>query len=149
MTLSRPISDMREQLNRMFHEMESFGFPSLLEQRPLRMAERPWVPAIDISETENEYIVKAEIPGVKPEDIDVQVNDSSLTIKASTREERKEEKEDFYSCEIRRGQFFRKVPLPGYTKAEGARATFENGLLELHLPKQQESKRKRIQIDVK
>ncbi len=149
MALSRPFSDIREQINRVFHEIEDFGLPGMLERRPLRMADRPWMPAVDISETESEYIVKAEIPGVKPEDIDVEVTDTFVSIKAATREKRKEEKEDYYSCEIRRGQFYRKIGLPGAVETENVRADFENGILELHVPKQQESRRKRIPINSK
>jgi len=86
-------------------------------------------------------LVKAEIPGVGGDDLDVAVDERSVTIKGKTSHEEKEEKGDYYRSEIRRGAFSRTVRLPREVDASNANATFKDGILELALPKVAKSKR--------
>ncbi|MFO7594387.1 MAG: Hsp20/alpha crystallin family protein [Pseudomonadota bacterium] len=104
-------------------------------------------PGVDIIERDNEVIVKAEVPGVAKEDLDVSVTDNSVTIKGCTSHEETEEKGDYYRSEIRRGSFSRTVALPSSVNSDKAKATFKDGILELTIPKVEKSKRKSVTID--
>ncbi|MCW8827463.1 MAG: Hsp20/alpha crystallin family protein [Gammaproteobacteria bacterium] len=105
------------------------------------------LPRVDVIDHDNEIVVKAEVPGIEKEDLDVSVADNSVTIKGSTRHEEKEERGDYYRSEIRRGSFSRTVALPAYVDSEKAKASFKDGVLELTLPKVEKSKRKSVTID--
>jgi HSP20 family protein len=139
-----------EEMDRMFDQF--FGrrwlspwrfdlprFPEL-EAVELRM------PKVDVIDRENEVVVKAEVPGVDKKDLDVSVAEDSVTIKGSTSHEEKEEKGDYYRCEMRRGAFARTVALPSAVDSEKAKASFKDGVLELVLPKAEGAKRKKIPI---
>lgn len=104
-------------------------------------------PGIDIIEHDNDVIVKAEVPGVSKEDLEVSVTDNSVTIKGSTSHEEREEKGDYYRSEIRRGSFSRTVGLPSNVDSDKAKASFKNGILKLTIPKVEKSKRKSVTID--
>lgn len=150
-TQARPLTPFEE----MDRFMESF-FPRRW-MRPFRwdmpsMAElgAPFdlkTPGVDIIERDNEVIVKAEVPGVEKKDLDVSVTDNSVTIKGCTSHEEKEEKGDYYRSEIRRGSFSRTVALPSSVDSDKAKATFNDGILELTLPKVEKAKRKSVSID--
>jgi HSP20 family protein len=101
---------------------------------------------VDLSETENEVIVKAVLPGIKPEDVDLTVNEGVLTVRGESRSETTEEKENFYRREIRYGSFARSLPLPTRVKQEEAEAEFKDGILTIHLPKAEEARPKTIKI---
>lgn len=104
-------------------------------------------PKVDVIDRDNEVVVKAELPGVKKEDLDVSVGDNSVTIRACTKQESKEEKENYYRSEISRGEFTRTVGLPAAVDAEKAKAKFSDGLLELTLPKVNGAKRRSVKVD--
>lgn len=101
---------------------------------------------VDLSETENEVIVKAVLPGIKPEDVELTVNEGVLTVRGESRSETTEEKENFYRREIRYGSFARSLPLPARVKQEEAEAEFKDGILTIHLPKAEEARPKTIKI---
>jgi HSP20 family protein len=115
-------------------------------ERPL--AELPeFVPSVDVIDRENEVVVRAEVPGYKKEDIEISVSDSMLTIKGETKTEEKEEKGDYYRCEISHGAFTRMVDLPAAVDDSKAKAAMKDGVLELTLPKIEKSKRRTIAIE--
>jgi len=87
------------------------------------------------------------VPGVKKDDLTVSVSDNVVTIKGETKREQKKEKGDYYHCEISRGAFTRSVALPHYVDSDRAKAAFENGVLELTLPKVEKAKRRTVKID--
>lgn len=103
-------------------------------------------PSVDVVDREREVFVRAELPGVNRDDLDVSIAERTLTIKGSTKSEKKEEGEDFYRREIRSGSFTRSVALPADVNAAKAGATFKDGVLELHLPKVRSSKRRNIPV---
>ena len=105
------------------------------------------VPKIDVIDRETEIVVKAELPGVAKDDLDVSMTDNSVTIKGSTCHEKTEEKGNYYHSEISRGSFSRTVALPGNVDAHKARATFNDGILELTIPKEKKSHRKNITVE--
>lgn len=104
-------------------------------------------PRVDIIDRDNDIVVKAEIPGVKKEDLDVSMTESTVTIKGSSSHEEKQEKGNYYRCEISRGAFTRTVALPADVDTDKAKAVFNDGILELTIPKVEKSKRKSIPVE--
>ena len=132
--------------------MENF-FPSGWA-RPLSRWERPMaaeapqakVPAVDVIDREDEILLRAEVPGIKKEDLEVSTTDNTVTIKGSTSYESKEENGQYYRCEIARGAFARTIALPADVDSDKTKAKFKDGVLELVMPKVEQAKRRTIQI---
>jgi len=106
-----------------------------------------WAPTVDLADADGEYILTAELPGVKPEDVDVNVEADSLTIKGRKTEERKEKTKEMRLYERRYGSFDRTFSLPRSVDAEHVKAEFENGVLTVHLPKREEAMGRKIPIE--
>lgn len=104
------------------------------------------LPKLDVIDREAEVIVRAEMPGVDKKDINISVGPDTLTIRGETRHEEKEEKGDYYRSEISRGAFSRTVALPASVNGDNARATMNNGVLEISLPKVEKAKRRNIPV---
>lgn len=125
--------------------------------RPLRAEWPAWsemaapvqarMPNVDVIDRDDEVIVRAEVPGVEKRDLDVSVADNVVTIRGEARREEKEDAGDYYCCEISQGAFVRTVALPESVDAEGAKATFQDGVLELTLPKIAKAKRRTLKIN--
>ncbi|MGH7469283.1 MAG: Hsp20/alpha crystallin family protein [Longimicrobiales bacterium] len=107
-----------------------------------------WLPQVDVLRRGEELVVRADLPGLKKEDISVDVADNVLTIRGERREERQEEREGYYWHERRAGSFYRSIPLPEGADAEHARASFSDGVLEITVraPEEEESRRRHIEI---
>jgi len=103
-------------------------------------------PAVDVVDREKEVVVRAQLPGFKKSDLDVSIAERTLTIKGSTREEQKEEKDNYFHQEIRTGSFSRSVLLPADVDAGKAQATFKDGVLELTLPKRRVAKQQQVPV---
>jgi HSP20 family protein len=101
---------------------------------------------IDLAETEDSVTVKAVLPGIKPEDVDISVSEGVLTVKGESRFEQKSERENYYRQEIRYGAFSRSIPLPSRVNHEQAEAEFKDGVLTVTLPKAEEVRPKQIKI---
>ena len=99
-----------------------------------------WAPRIDIFEKGDHLIVKAELPGIKKEDMQISLDQDSLIIQGERKSESEVRDEDYYRCERSYGSFFRRLPLPVTPKAEQIEATFNNGVLEIRIPKPDEQK---------
>lgn len=123
---------------------------SFLEGRPMRKAEegREWLPSIDVSETKNELVIKAELPGLDPKDIDISMNNGYLTIKGEKKHEKEEKDENYHLIEKSYGSFTRSVRLPREVQNDKIAASFKNGVLRITLPKSEEAKKKEIKIKV-
>jgi len=104
------------------------------------------IPRIDAYHTDKELVIKASLPGVKPEEVDISIDGSCLTIKGETKEEEKVEREDYLWREHRHGTFCRTIALPNGLTTDKAEASFENGILTLTVPKAEEAKPKRIKV---
>lgn len=116
---------LRDEVNRLF-------------DLPFRLWGReggPWQPSIDVYETGDEVVVKAELPGIAPEDIDLRVTEEAVSLKGEMRQDQEERREGFYRRERRLGSFYRVVPLPAPVEPQKARATFRHGVLEVRAPK--------------
>lgn len=105
-----------------------------------------WVPRVDIKEEPNRFVLYADIPGVNPEDIEVQMDKGMLTIKGERREEAVMDTENFSRIERRHGSFHRRFALPDSADPEGVSATGQNGVLQITIPKRPETTPRRIQV---
>jgi HSP20 family protein len=109
---------------------------------------RVWAPAVDMIDRPDEVVVRADLPGLEQKDVDVTIQEGILTIRGERKAEREEKKEeeDYYYSERTFGTFIRTMPLPPGVDPEKVKATFKNGILEVHLQKTKESKSKKIEI---
>jgi len=105
-----------------------------------------WSPAVDIKETKNDFVIHADLPGVKSEDIEVTAENGILTIKGQRESEKKEEKDNYKRVERFSGSFMRRFTLPTTADLDHISAKTKNGVLELHVPKTAKAKTKRIEI---
>jgi len=140
---ARDMVSLREAMDRLFEESflrpDLFGFgESPVQALPL-----------DIYETDNDVVVKATVPGVKPEDIEVTITGDLLTIKGEFKSEEKTEKRNYLRQERRSGSFCRQITLPATVDSNAAKATFEHGVLGLELPKVEAVKAKTVKVVAK
>ena len=105
-----------------------------------------WAPAVDIKEEDDHYFLVADIPGVKPEDIDVHMEEGILTIKGERESEKKEEKENYKRIERSHGVFYRRFTMPDNANAEKISAKSEHGVLEVTIPKREASQPRKISV---
>jgi HSP20 family protein len=105
-----------------------------------------FTPALNLSEKEDEYEVTVELPGLKPEEVQVEFKEGNLWIEGQKEEEKEEKGKTFHRVERRHGEFRRMIRLPGSVKEEKVEARFENGVLTVHVPKSEEVKPKRIPV---
>ena len=134
------LAGLQEQVNRLFEGGSS--------RRQDPSALTSWAPAVDISETENELVVKADLPDVNEKDIDVRVENNMLTIRGERKFEEKTEKENYLRVERTYGTFSRSFRLPNTVNNEAILAGYKNGVLTVTLPKRAESKPKQVKVNV-
>jgi HSP20 family protein len=111
-----------------------------------RNAETTLAFPVDLSETDGHVVVKAALPGIQPEDVDISVSDGVLTIKGETKSEEKSESENYHRREIRHGAFSRSITLPANVNDAKAEAEFQDGVLTVTLPKAEEARPKQIKV---
>jgi HSP20 family protein len=105
-----------------------------------------WAPALDISERKDAYLVTVELPGLKPEDLDITMEDGLLTIQGERAFAQESSEQQFHRVERRYGAFRRSITLPAQVQAEQIEASFDNGVLQIVVPKMEEATPKRIQV---
>lgn len=140
-----------DEMERMMDRFLSDFFPrSVLQPFGMRSAMAEWepqIPRVDVLEREDQLVVRAELPGVQKEDLDVAVRDNLLSIRANVQQEEEEERGDYYRRELRRGAFSRTITLPMEVDGTKAKANFKDGILELTLPKAEHAKAHRVPIE--
>jgi len=112
----------------------------------LSTRERVLSPRVDIIDKPNEFLVKAEIPGVDKKDLDIEIGDDYITLRGEKKETEEHKEEDYYYKESFHGKFLREIALPEKVKSDAAKATYENGILKISIPKAEESKAKKIEV---
>ena len=112
------------------------------------LSTRSWAPPVDIYETEDAIVLKAELPGVDPKDVEVRVEDNTLYLKGERKFEKEVKEQNYHRVERSYGSFARSFSLPNSISTDKVRAEFKDGLLTLTMPKREESKPKTIKIDV-
>ena len=107
-----------------------------------------WAPQVEVIEKDNQLIVRADLPGMSKDDVQVDIDDNSLVIRGERKTEREENEEGYYRSERSYGSFYRQIPLPGGVNTENATAEFRNGVLEVLLPTTNRAREERRQIEV-
>ncbi|MFQ5777126.1 MAG: Hsp20/alpha crystallin family protein [Terriglobia bacterium] len=135
----RDLSNLHRRLDRLFED----GFTGF---RPLDGA--TWMPAVDILEKDNEIVLKADLPGIDPKDVEINVENGTLMLRGSRKLTSDVKQEDYHRVERVYGSFVRSFSLPGSVDADKVEAAYRNGVLELTLPKRPEAKPKQIKVKV-
>ncbi|OFX33621.1 MAG: hypothetical protein A2Z07_04415 [Armatimonadetes bacterium RBG_16_67_12] len=131
---------MRESMDRLFEDFFS--------RRPRTAGPLVWQPAVEVFETDNEIVVKAELPGIDPKSVSVTVTGDGLGIKGEAKVEHEEKARNYYRRELRYGSFQRTIPLPTEVKSEDTKASFKHGILEVKVPKAERVKPKAVKVEV-
>ena len=135
----RSTSGLESQVSRIFNE---------LLDRPQESNLTSWAPAVDIFENEHELIVKADLPDVKPEELDIRVENNILTIRGERKFEKKVDEKNYLRVERSYGAFARSFALANTVNSEAIKADYKDGVLTLTIPKREEAKPKQIRVNV-
>ena len=136
----RGVNTLQDQINRLFSDAfdRNDGESNL----------SAWAPAVDISENEHELVVKADLPGIDPKELDIRVENNVLTIRGERKFEKKVEQDNYLRVERTYGSFSRSFALANTVNPEGIKADYQNGVLNLVVPKREEAKPKQIKVNV-
>lgn len=136
----RDMVSLREKMNRLFEDV----FTGRGDDKEL--ASSTWAPAVDIFETENELVMSAEVPGIDEKDIEIKLEDNTLTLKGERKFEKETKEENYHRIERSYGSFYRAFTLPNSVDLDKIHAEHENGILKITLPKRQEIKPRNVKI---
>jgi len=140
-----PLASLRAEFERLFDAFTSNPWGAF--ELPLA-GMRGWSPAIDVAETDEEFTVRAEIPGIDPKELEVSITGNQLVLAGEKKESAEKKDKDFYQAESRYGSFRRTIPLPRTVDPDKVEAEHANGVLTIHLKKVQSTPPKRIDIKV-
>ena len=143
-TLPSDMFQMHREIDKMF---DRFLGGSLAEDGSVFTSS--WTPAVDITEHENEYIVKMELPGVSKDDVKITLEDNVLTVKGEKKQEKESKSSNYHRVERTYGAFQRTFTVPSDVKANGIDASYKDGILSIALPKSEDAKPKQIDVKVK
>jgi HSP20 family protein len=138
----RELEDMSDRLNRMFAR------PAVRTNGKETLTVADWSPTVDISETDGEYLIKAELPEVKKDDVKVTLEDGILTIQGERRREKDEKTTKYHRVERSYGSFVRSFSLPDQVDENGVKAEYRDGMLNLRIPKSEKAKPRAIEVKV-
>jgi HSP20 family protein len=138
----RELSSLQNEMNRLFNTV--FDAPSGGAGNGGTL--RRWVPAMDLLETADHFVLRADLPGMTQEDVNIELEDSTLTVSGERKSEHEERQEGFYRVERAFGSFSRSLTLPQGVDGDAVTASFDNGVLEIRIPKPEERKPRRISI---
>jgi len=136
----RDLITLREKMNRLFEE----AFTSRGEEKDLVAS--TWAPSVDIYETENALVLSAEVPGIDEKDIEIKIEDNTLTLKGERKFEKETKEENYHRIERAYGSFYRSFTLPHYIDQDNIKAEHENGVLKITMPKKPELKPRKVKI---
>jgi HSP20 family protein len=139
---ARELQSVQSEINRLFNTLFEAPAPSGSG------LPRRWVPPMDLVETENDYVLRADLPGLSEADVKVELEDNVLTISGERKAEHEERREGYYRIERASGAFSRSLTLPEGVDAAAVKASFERGVLEVHVPKPAARKPQKIEISV-
>jgi len=137
-------SHLKDQIDRLFD-----GLPGFVSDRDIGIMEGAWSPAMDIYDSKDNILVKAEVPGMQKEDITVTVQNNVLTIQGEKKKKTESKDRSIIREEHFYGSFHRSVSLPAHVEPAKVTASYKDGVLEITLPKKEESKPKQIKVDIK
>jgi HSP20 family protein len=139
----RELSSLQSEMNRLFNTF--FDTPATGGNGG---SVRRWVPSMDLVETDEHFVLRADLPGMTEDDITIELEDNVLTVAGERKAEHEEKKEGFYRMERTFGQFRRSLTLPDGIDPDGIAARFDKGVLEVRIPKPEERKPRRVAIQV-
>jgi len=134
----RDMVTLRDKMNRLFDD----AFKG--EEKDI--VSSSWAPSVDIYETENELVLNAEIPGIDEDDIEIKIEDNTLTLHGERKLEEETQEENYHRIERSYGSFYRSFSLPHYIDQEKIKAEHDNGVLRIHMPKKPELKPRSVKI---
>lgn len=137
----RNLSTLQDQVNRLFENSVHAG-------RNDGAALTSWAPAVDIYETENELVIKADVPDMNEKELDIRVENNMLTIRGDRKFEQKVKEDNYLRIERTYGSFSRSFALPNTLNTEAIKAEYKNGVLTVDLPRRAESKPKQVKVNV-
>lgn len=140
----RDLMNIQERINRVFNESTR----DVSTGNDENLGSGTWTPVVDIEEREDAFLIRADLPGVRKEDITIDINNNTLTLKGERKFEGEITKGNYIRVERSYGSFSRSFSLPNNVDAKNIKAKFRDGILELTLPKKEEAKPKKIEIDV-
>lgn len=135
------LNQLQNEMNRLFDPSRTFANGDVAD-----IATSEWLPAVDIKEEPQRFLIRADIPGVKAEDLDVTMEHGVLTIKGERRAEKKEEKSGYHRVERAYGTFYRRFSLPDTADANLISAKLNEGVLDVEIPKQEKVQPRRINV---
>jgi HSP20 family protein len=135
----RELTSLQSEMNRLFNTV--FDTP-----QQANGGLRRWVPAMDLVETKEAFVLRADLPGVSEEDVKIEVEDNLLTVSGERKSEHETRDAGFYRMERAFGTFSRSLTLPKGVNPDAVAASFDRGVLEVHIPKPEQAKPRRIQI---
>jgi HSP20 family protein len=141
---ARELSSLQSEMNRLFNTF--FDTPTTGGGNGT--AVRRWVPSMDLVETDEHFVLRADLPGLTEADVSIELEDNVLTVSGERKAEHEDKKEGFYRMERSFGQFRRSLTLPDGVDADGIAATFDKGVLEVRIPKPEERKPRKVAIQV-
>jgi HSP20 family protein len=139
----RELNTIQSEMNRLFNTYFDAPAPANGGR-----AARRWIPAMDLVETDNEFVLRADLPGVDESDVKIELEDRVLTISGERKAEHEERKEGYYRVERSSGSFTRTLTLPEGVDPASIKASFDKGVLEVRIPKPEEKKPHRVSISV-
>jgi HSP20 family protein len=142
---ARELHSVQSEINRLFNTL--FDTPTPVAANGGGLPRR-WVPAMDLVEVDNEFVLRADLPGLSEGDVKIEVQKDVLTISGERKAEREEKKDGFYRVERSYGSFSRSLTLPEGVNAEAVTATFDRGVLEVRIPKPEARKPHKVEISV-
>lgn len=138
-----PVHNLRHEMDRIFNELIPFSWR--FDESETNMG--IWTPTTDMMETDNEYVIEVDLPGLTKKDIQINAHDNVLTIEGERRRESKQEQPGYLRNERYFGTFKRSIMLPASIMDDKIKATFKDGVLRVNVPKAEKSKKKSVPID--
>jgi HSP20 family protein len=140
---ARELNTLQNEVNRLFNTFFDAPLPN-----GGTAGQRRWLPAMDLVETEDDFVLRADLPGLSEDDVNIELEDNVLTVSGERKSEHEERKEGFHRVERAYGSFARSLSLPDGVNAEAIKASFDRGVLEVHIPKPEERKPRKVAISV-
>jgi HSP20 family protein len=140
---ARELNTLQNEMNRLFNTFFDSPLPN-----GGAVGQRRWLPAMDLVETQDDFVLRADLPGLSEGDVNIELEDNVLTISGERKSEHEENKEGFHRVERAYGSFARSLTLPEGVNAEGIKASFDRGVLEVRIPKPEERKPRKVAISV-
>lgn len=137
----RELNTIQSEMNRLFNTL--FDAPA-----PANGTARRWIPAMDLVETADAFVLRADLPGLTEKDVNIEFEDNVLTISGERKSEHEEKKEGYYRVERSYGSFSRSLTLPEGVDPDAVKANFDRGVLEVRVPKPEERKPRKVAISV-